>query len=63
MGHGGDSDPNYNWCARNNPQKNGKGTRRLGNKRTSGNHLDYNITKIGQDIEKSPGDVLSQTTV
>ena len=32
-------------------------------KRTSGDHLDYNITKIGQDIEKSPEDVLSQTTV
>ena len=33
-----------------------KGTGRLGNKRTSGDHPDYNITKIGQNTEKSPGD-------
>ena len=33
-----------------------KGTGRLGNKRTSGDHPDYGIIKIGQNTEKSPGD-------
>ena len=28
----------------------------LGDKRTSGDHLDYGIVEIGQNIEKSPGD-------
>ena len=29
----------------------------LGNKRTSGNHPDYSIMKIGQNTEKSSGDL------
>ena len=37
--------------ARNNPQ------RRLENKRTSGDHQDYNIVNTGQNTEKSPGDL------
>ena len=32
MEHGSDGDTNCNWCTRNNPQKIGKGTRRLRNK-------------------------------
>ena len=36
--HEGDSDTNCNWCTWNNPQRLGKWTGRLGNKRTSGDH-------------------------
>ena len=32
----------------------GKGTEGFGNKRTSGDHPNYNIIKIGQNTEKSP---------
>ena len=58
MEHEGDDDTNCNWCARNNPQKDGKGTGRLGDKRTSGDYPDYNIIKICQNTEKSRGDLL-----
>ena len=34
----------------------GKGTGRLGNKRTSGDQPDYNINKIGLNNEKNSGD-------
>ena len=34
----------------------GKGTGRLGNKRSTGNHPDYSI-KNSQNTEKSPGDL------
>ena len=34
----------------------GKRTGRLGKKKTSEDHLNYNIIKIGQNTEKSPGD-------
>ena len=33
--------------------------RGLGNKRRSGDHLDYNIIKIGQHTGKSPGETIS----
>ena len=36
-----------------------KGLGRLGNKRTSGDHLDYGIIKIGQNTGKNPRDFLS----
>ena len=41
--HEGDCDTNCNCCARNNPQRIGKGTEKLGNKRTSGDHLNNSI--------------------
>ena len=45
MEHEGDGDTNCGtW----------KGTRKLGNKRISGNHPNYRIIKIGQNTEKSP---------
>ena len=44
-------------CTRNNPQRIGKGTWRLGNERTSRDHPDYIIIKIGKNTEKSPGDL------
>ena len=57
MEHEGDGDTNCNWCTWNNPERIGKGTGRVGNKRTSGNYPDYSIVKIGQNNEKSPGDL------
>ena len=38
-------------------QKIGIGTGRFGNKRTSGDHPNYSIIKIGQNTEKSPEDL------
>ena len=35
----------------------GTGTEGLRNKRTSGNHPNYSIIKIGQNTEKSPVDL------
>ena len=40
-----------------NHQRIGKGTGRLRNKRVSGDHLHYSIVEIGQNTEKSPGDL------
>ena len=48
------------------PKRIGKGTGRLGNKRTSEDRPDNSIDKIGQNTEKSPGElkrlVVSQTS-
>ena len=64
MEYESDSYKNCNWCAQNHPQRFGKDTGRLGNRRTSG---DYGIIKIGQITEKIPGDLkrfaVSQTLV
>ena len=56
MEHANDGDTNLNWCARYNHQRIDKGTGRLGNKRTSGDHP-KNVIKIDQNTEKSPGDL------
>ena len=56
IGHESDGDTSSNWCAQNNAQRLGKRMRRQRNQRTSGQHPDYSIIKIGQDTEKSPGD-------
>ena len=61
MEHHDDGDANFNRCTQNNPQMLVKGTRRLGNKRKSGDHLDYMITKTGQNTEKSPGELKRHT--
>ena len=67
MEHEGDSDSSCNWCAWYNPQRIGKETGRLGNKRTSGDQPNYSIIKIGQNTAKSPRDLrrlaLTQTPV
>ena len=55
MGHESDGDTDYNKWARYSQQKFSRGTGGLGNKRTSGDHTNYCITKIGQNTEKSPG--------
>ena len=50
-------DTHCNWQARNNPQGIGRGTGKLGNKKTKGDHPDNSIIIIGQNTEKSPGDL------
>ena len=57
MEHEGDSDTNCCWRTWYNPQRIDKGTGRHGNNRTSGDHPNYSIIKIGQNTEKSPGDL------
>ena len=48
---------NCNWCSRNDPQRLGKEVRSVGNWRTNGGHPNYRIIKIGQNTEKSLGDL------
>ena len=57
MKHKDDGDTNCNWCTRNNLQRIGKGTGRLRNQRTNGDHPVYSVIKIGQNTEKCPGDL------
>ena len=45
--HESDDYTSCHWCAWNNLQKSGKRAGRLGSRRISGDHLIYNITKIG----------------
>ena len=51
-----DADGNTN-CTWNNRQTIDRGTCRNGNKRTIGNHPNESIFKVGQNTEKSPGDL------
>ena len=64
--HESDVYTNYNWYFWYSHQRINKGTGGLGN-RTSGDHQNYCIIEIGQNTEKSPGDlgrfVVSQTTI
>ena len=46
MEHEGDGDTNCDWCTWDNSQKTSKVTGRFENKRTIGDHLDYNIIKL-----------------
>ena len=55
--HESDGYTNYNWCTWYSHQKINKGTGGLGNKRMSGKIPNYIIVKIGQNTEKSPGDL------
>ena len=48
-----DGDTNCNWRVRYSHQRISTMTGGLGNKRTSGDHPNYSIVKIGQDTEKS----------
>ena len=57
MEHKSDCDTNGNRCARQSHQKFGTGTGGLENNKTSGDHPNYNIIEIGQNTEKSPGDL------
>ena len=57
MEHESDGDTTCNWCTRYSHQRIIKGTGGLGNKGTSGDHPNYCIIEIGQNTEKSPGDL------
>ena len=63
----GDSNTNRGWCTCDNPQRIGKGTGRLGNKSISKDYPDNSVIKIGQNTEKTLGDLMrlavTQTTV
>ena len=48
---------NFKKCTWNNPQRLGKGLDGVVNRRTNGDHPNYSIVKIGQNTEKSPGDL------
>ena len=51
--HESDSENNYNWYFSYSHQRTG----RLGYKKSSGDHTNYNNTKIDKNTEKSPGDL------
>ena len=55
MGRKINGDTNCNQFARYNHQRIGAWTGGLGNKRSSGDHLDYSIVEIGQNTKKSSG--------
>ena len=57
MDHEDDSDTNCGWCTWNNPKRIGKESGRRGNKKTNRDHPDNCIIKIGQNTEKSLGDL------
>ena len=57
MEHESDVYTNYSRCIWYSHQKINKGTGGLRNKRTSGGHPNYCIVEIGQNTEKSPGDL------
>ena len=48
---------NCYWCSWYSHRKIVKGSGGLGNKRTSGHHLNYCVIEIGTNTEKSPGDL------
>ena len=56
-GHKGDINTNFNWCTWNDPQRLSKRTGEVRNRRTSGDHPNYCIVVVGQNTEKSPGDL------
>ena len=58
MERASDGNTSCNWRTQYSHQKIVEGTRELGNKRTSGDHPNYYITKTSHNTEKSPGDLL-----
>ena len=57
MEYEGKRDITCNWHARYSHQRIDIGPRRLGNKRTCRDYLHYSFLEIGQNTEKSPGDL------
>ena len=55
--HESDLNTNCNWFSWYSYQRTNKGTGELGNKRMSGNHPNYCIIEIGQNTEKSLGEL------
>ena len=52
-----DGDTNYNWCSWYRYERIDTETEGFGNMRTSGDHPEYSIVEIGQNTEKSLGDL------
>ena len=52
-----DGGANSNWCSWYSQRRIDKGTGGLENKRTRGDHANYCIIEVGQNTEKSPGDL------
>ena len=67
MKHANDGDTNCNWRTRYSHQRIDTEPGELANKQTSGDHTNYSIVEIGQNTQKSPGDLrrifLTQTLV
>ena len=57
MDHESGGDTHCNWCTWYSHQRIDKGTGGLGSKRTIGDPSNYCIIKIGENTEKSPGDL------
>ena len=62
MEHERDGETNCNWRARYIYQTIDTETGGIGNKRTSRDHPNYNITEIGLNTEKIPGDFIFVVT-
>ena len=57
MEHEGDGDTSCGWCTWDNPQRIGKESGGLSNKRPGGDHPNHSVIENGQNTEKSPGDL------
>ena len=57
MEHENDGDTSCNWCLWYSHRRIIKKTGGLGNAETSGDHPNYSIIEIGQNTEKSSGDL------
>ena len=57
MEHEGDHDANCNWCSLNDPQRLGKGSGGVGNRKKDEDHADNSIVKIYQNTRKSPEEI------
>ena len=57
MEHESDGDSCRGWYTWDYSQRIGKGIAGLGNKRTSRDHLEYNIVNLVHNTEKSSGDL------
>ena len=59
MEHKSDGDTNCKGCSRYSHQRIDKGDGGVGNNRTTGDHPNYSIIKIGKNTKKSSGDLRS----
>ena len=57
MEYESDGNTNYIRCSWNGPPRLGKEAKRVGNRKMNRDHPSYSMTKIGQNTEKSPGNV------
>ena len=57
MEHESDGDSNYNWCTWNDPHRLSKRAGEVRNQNMSQAHSNYSIVEVGQNTEKSQGDI------